>query len=148
MTSNEAPPARPGLLRRLAAIFYDSLLLLAVLFAVTAVVLPVTDGEAIAPGNPFYTAYLVLASYLYFAWCWTHGGQTLGMRTWRIRVQAARGGDPTWRQSAARFSAALISWAACGAGFLWIALDPESRSWHDRWSGTVVVEARQGGRDA
>ena len=114
-----------GILRRLAAIAYDAFLLFALFFVATALILPFTGGEAIAPGNAIYLFYLLGVSYLYFGWCWTHGGQTLGMRAWHIRVRTLQGEAVPLRLGAIRFLAALLSWGACGAGFLWAAIDPE-----------------------
>ena len=80
------PERRPaGLFRRLGAAVYDSLLVLATLFAATAVVLPLTGGEAVPAGTIWYPAYLIGVSYVYFAGFWIYGGQTLGMRAWKLR---------------------------------------------------------------
>ena len=132
-------PAPVGLPRRLAAIAYDACLLFALLFVATALLLPFTGGQAIGPGNGIYLLYLLGVSYLYFGWFWTHGGQTLGMRAWHMRVRTISGGALSWRRAGTRFIAALLSWGACGAGFLWAAVDAERRSWHDRLSGSVLL---------
>lgn len=141
-TADGTRPRPVGILRRLAAIAYDAFLLFALLFVATALILPLTGGEAIAPGTAVYLLYLFAVSYLYFAWCWTHGGQTLGMRAWHIRIRAVSGGPVPWRLATARFLAALLSWGACGAGFLWAAFDAEHRSWHDRLSHTALETAQ------
>lgn len=139
MSKDSVTPPRPGTLRYLSSIFYDTLLLSSVLVLATAAVLPLNDGNAIPPDNPFYSAYLLGLSFLYFGWCWSHGGQTLGMRAWRIRLRH-RGGDTVgWRHAAVRFSCALISLLPFGAGFLWAIVDREHLSWHDRCSGTMLV---------
>lgn len=137
-TAHDTRPRPVGILRRLAAIAYDAFLLFALFFVATALVLPFTGGEAIAPGNAIYLLYLLGVSYLYFGWCWTHGGQTLGMRAWHVRVRTLQGEAVPWRLGAARFLAALLSWGAGGAGFLWATVDPERRSWHDRLSHTML----------
>ena len=131
-------PARPGLLRRLAALVYDSLLLFSLLFAATVPVLIVTGGQAVRPNHPAFTAYLLAVSYVYFGWCWTRSGQTLGMRAWRMRVCMPDGGLLEWRHSLARFAAALVSIGAAGVGLLWVAFDRDRLSLHDRLSGTVL----------
>lgn len=141
-TARDTRPRPVGILRRFAAIAYDMFLLFALLFVATALILPLTGGEAIAPGTAVYLLYLFGVSYLYFAWCWTHGGQTLGMRAWHIRIRAVHGGPVPWRLATARFLAALLSWGACGAGFLWAAFDTEHRSWHDRLSHTALETAQ------
>ena len=96
-----------GLLRRLAALSYDSLLLLAVLFIATALVLPLHGGVAIRH-NPFFSSYVFLVCFLFYGWFWTHGGQTLGMRAWKLRLQRIDGGVITWWQALARFLLASL----------------------------------------
>ena len=129
---------RPGLLRRLAALVYDALLLFALLFAATAPVLIVTGGRAVGPNEPAYTAWLLAVSYVYLGRGWTRSGQTLGMRAWRMRVRTRDGARLQWRHAFARFAAGLVSIGAAGIGLLWVAFDRDRMSLHDRLSGTVV----------
>jgi uncharacterized RDD family membrane protein YckC len=138
---SDAPPApRPaGLARRLAALFYDGLLLMAVFFVATVPVLFITGGEGVPAGDPLFRAYLFLVCFLYFAIPWLRGGQTLGMKTWRIRVERADGAPLRPPDALMRFVVSLASAAVLGLGFLWILLDPERRAWHDRAAGTRVV---------
>lgn len=136
-----AKPKVPGLWRRFGAGVYDGVLMVAVWMAATAVLLPFTGGEAIARDQHWYTAYLIALAFGYFGWFWTRGGQTLGMRTWRLRLVSVDGGRVTWRQAAARFFGACLSGIALGAGFLWALGDPERRTWHDRLSRTAITEA-------
>lgn len=138
----DTSPANCGLLRRIAAMFYDGILLFAVLFLATALLLPMTHGQAIHTGNVPYDLYLLLCSWLYFAWQWTHGGQTLGMRAWRIRLAGgAAGGTVSWRAASLRFGLALLSLAALGLGFLWAWFDPRGLAFHDRYSRTRLMVA-------
>lgn len=139
MQSPTEPGKKVGLLRRLCAMLYDSLLLCAVLYFATAILLPFTGGEAIAPQTPWYTLYLVVVSFLYFGGFWTRGGQTLGMRAWRMRLAAQAGGAVSWHQALARFLGAIVSWASLGLGFAWAMFDPKGMTWHDRWSKSVLV---------
>ena len=132
-------PIPPGLARRLAAIAYDSLLLTAVLIVATAILLPFTGGEAIHPGSGWYATYLFIVSFAYFGWFWTHGGQTLGMRSWRLRLVGDGSNGATWGQALVRFAAAAVSWLVFGVGFLWMLVDYERLTWHDRISATRLV---------
>lgn len=143
----EPAPARKtvGLVRRLAAIFYDSLLCLAILFAATAVLLPFTEGEAVGSGTWWYTMYLLVVCYGYFGWFWTHDGQTLGMMAWRFEVRTESGRRLNWQDAAVRFAAALLAWAPAGLGFLWALFDPQRLAWHDRLSGTKLVHRESRG---
>lgn len=134
--------------RRLAAIFYDSLLLLAVLFVASALWL-LRSGGQITPGfNPWFSLYLLMIAFAFFAWFWSHGGQTLGMRTWRIRLQNRNQGPLSLWQLALRFIVALISWLAFGLGFLWSLIDREKLTWHDRYSMTELVVLPKGHKQA
>lgn len=132
-------PAPVGWPRRIAAMFYDSLLLFGVLFTATFILLPFTRGQPIGPNHAVYTFYLLLVSYAYFGWFWTHGGQTLGMRAWRVTLVADPPRTLDWRRCLVRFAAALVSWAPAGIGFVWALWDKEKLAWHDRLSGTRLV---------
>ena len=131
-----------GFFRRLAALGYDAIVLAGILFLVTAILLAFRGGEAFSPHHPLYTVYLLLVSFLFHGWCWTHGGQTLGMRAWKIQVRRINGGSLCWRVAAIRFGFALISLALFGLGFFRILFDAEKRGWHDALSGTRVVRLK------
>ncbi len=109
-------PKYAPLLRRFAAMIYDSLLLLAVLIFATAPVMIFTHGEATHSGNPFVSTWLFMVSFLFFAWFWTHGGQTLGMRAWKIRLQQEDDRAITLWQALLRFITGLPAWAAFALG--------------------------------
>ena len=109
------------------------------LFFATLAALTVSGGAAFSPGNPAYSAYLLLISWFYFVWQWKTGRQTLGMRAWRIYLVTPDGRVPDWKDLSARFFLAGVSWFVFGAGFLWCLFDKERRAFHDRWSGTMLV---------
>jgi uncharacterized RDD family membrane protein YckC len=129
-----------GLWRRLAALLYDTLLLLAIWFVATAVFLPLTGGEAIEPNNPFLTTYLLFVSFFFYGWFWRHGGQTLGMRSWRLQLQNMRAGPISWLQCLLRFIVALPAGLLFGLGYLWMLVDKRKLTWHDRYSETRIVQ--------
>jgi uncharacterized RDD family membrane protein YckC len=130
---------RCTLLRRLAAILYDSLLLGAVLLLASLLALPLLGDEPSRAALLLFRIYLVLMLFIFYAWFWTHGGQTLGMRAWRIRLQNRGGGPITLWQALLRFLVAALSWLACGLGFLWSLFDREQLTWHDRYSMSELV---------
>jgi uncharacterized RDD family membrane protein YckC len=154
-----APGAPAGLIRRLAALSYDLLLVAALAFVATFAMLPLTRGEAILTSTQgllghAYHALLALLAFAYFGWSWTRSGQTLGMRAWRIRLESAAGGRLNWTESLLRFLLGTgLAWlAALGAWYLsrsdfprgaailaaplllnyaWMPLDAERRSLQD-----------------
>jgi len=130
-----------GLLRRMSAIFYDCILLSAVLFFSTLIMLPFTHGQAIASGNLPFNIYIFCISCLYFTWQWTHGGQTLGMLAWKIKLKDINSANVSWRKAVVRFLLATISLIFLGAGFFWSLLDPDKLAFHDRYSGTHLILA-------
>ncbi|MGD7035866.1 RDD family protein [Methylotuvimicrobium buryatense] len=135
----EISPA--GFFRRIAALLYDGLLLLAVLFAATAVGLLFNHGEAFASDNLYFHAYLVLISYFFYGWFWTHGGQTLGLKAWKLKILAEDRQPITWTQASIRFIGAILSWSVLGLGYIWVIFDRDNRAWHDRLSRTAVFFA-------
>lgn len=133
--------ASPGLGRRLAAIFYDTWLIIALwlLGATLDFFVQRALGLGDAPYRLPLQLYLAACPFVFFGWFWTHGGQTLGMRSWRIKVLDAQGREVTWRQSIMRVAVALFSSLAFGLGHLWMLIDPDRLTWHDRLSGTRLV---------
>ena len=138
MNSNYTPNA--SLLRRLGAMLYDGFLLAGVMIVAA---IPLPFFQSAADGFTWVRAliqiYLVLVCFLFFGWFWTHGGQTLGMRAWRLQLCRIDGQNLAWSTAVVRFLSALLSWLALGLGFFWIAIDPQNRAWHDRLSKSIVV---------
>lgn len=140
---NEPRPV--SLLRRLGAMVYDTLLLVAVLFAAGLPLPLLPESVRFLPWVRYATfSYMLLVSFVFFGWFWTHGGQTLGMRAWKFRVVTEALEPIGWRQSLLRFAWSLASWAPAGAGFLWSLADRRSRAWHDILSGTRLVRVTRG----
>ncbi len=133
--SSSLPPV--GLLRRLAAIFYDSLLLFSVLFFATGLFIALISADSST--HPVLQIYLLIVSFFYFAGFWRRGGQTLGMMAWQIQVQSLEGQTVTWWQIVRRFVMAILSWSIFGLGFFWALWDKKGRTWHDWASGTRLV---------
>lgn len=146
------PTPSPSLLRRLTAMFYDSLLALALLLATTFIVIAVryvTEGaDSMPPGQPAISGAWKIPSFLvnlltlavFFAYFWVRNGQTLGMQTWRMQVvDDVSGGNLSWKQAFIRFAAALLSAGCFGLGYLWVVFDKNKKSWHDHLSHSHLV---------
>ncbi len=130
----------PSLTRRLAAITYDVLLLGGVLLIAGAPLPLVAESvQKLWWVRLIIQGYLLACCFLFFGWFWVHGGQTLGMRAWRIRVIQDDGQKVCWSRAAMRFLAAMLSWAALGLGFVWVIIDPAGIAWHDRLSKTRLM---------
>lgn len=134
-----AQTTAPGFLRRLAAAVYDGFLLLAVWFFATALALPFNGGQAFASDQFLYPLYLLTISFGFYGWFWTHGGQTLGLRAWKIKVVSCDDVGVSWSQAGKRFIGGLLSWGCLGLGFFWCLLDKDRQCWHDYLSKTRLI---------
>ncbi len=149
-TAETFPPA--SVMRRLAAMTYDSLLVFGVLFAATLPTLlfdsqtePAIKNEQVVhelhpliAGWPFQL-YLLTIFVAFFCWFWCRNGQTLGMQAWRLKLEGLSGERVTLQQCLQRLVGACISLACFGLGYWWVWFDKNAMSWHDRWSKTRVV---------
>ncbi len=140
----------PGLLRRLGAIVYDSMLVIAVVFVAFGLLyLSLALGFGLVDINDtgqykyLFFAYMLVVAVGFHIWFWTHGGQTLGMRTWSMKLFSEDGGKVSTRQALVRYLVAVFSLLAFGLGFLWSLFDKEKRSWHDMASGTRLVSVKK-----
>ena len=127
---------RPSLWRHLIVMSYDLLLLLACLLFATLPIVALNHGQAIHDGNPFFMLYLLSITFLFYGWFWTHGGQTLGMRTWRVRLVSRQGNTISWRQALFRFIAAALAWLPFGLGIVWPYIFRNQLSWPDALSAS------------
>lgn len=150
-TSATTPPQPrvAGVLRRLMALLYDSLLLVAISLAYAAIILSarvwLTDAERAQEPLTGIFRYLLLLGWwavlaLFYCWCWRRSGQTLGMKTWRLQLQNRQGCAPTWQQCWLRSALAPLTLVAFGAGYLWCFINPRGDAWHDHLTQTQVVE--------
>lgn len=129
-----------GLLRRIGAMMYDGLLILALMFITTLPFIAIREGQPVeSDENWLYRVALVLVIYLFFVGFWTRSGRTLGMQSWRLQLEKLDGGEVTLGAATVRFFAAILSWAPAGLGFLWQLWDKDGLTWHDRLSGTRLV---------
>ena len=131
-----------GLLCRFLVMLYDTIVIMALLMFATALALLLPLGNFTAGKDPVYTLYLFLVWFLYLAWCWRHGGMTLGMRVWKVVLLTESGRPADWRLCFVRFAGSLLSALPLGAGFAWSIFDEQQRAWHDRLSRSRLVRIR------
>ena len=124
-----------GLWRRLGALLYDSLLVLAVWMTTLLVWVVVSGGEAVS-GWPVQAVLLMEWAGLY-VYSLTRDGQTLGMRAWRLKALQSDGQSPTAWQAIVRWLGAGLSLVCLGLGYVWLLFNDERRTWHDQLSHTV-----------
>ncbi len=154
-----APPA--PLKNRLLCMVYEAMLLFGVLFIATWLFSTLLQQRHALYLRDALQDWLFVVLGVYFCWFWTHSGQTLAMKTWRIRVIGRDGQPVGWRRALVRYLLAW-GWFLPGLGLarligaqgwmllllpalnfaVWVAaalLDRDRQFLHDRLAGTRVV---------
>lgn len=129
-----------GLKRRVAAMFYESLLLFALLMVAGFAYVPVFGGIHGPFQKAVFQLYLLGVMMIYFVVFWKRGGQTLAMKTWHIRLVRLDGGPLSAAQCIARFGLAALGLLCAGTGFFWVFFDPEGQFLHDRLGKTRLIK--------
>src|SRR5215510_2581230 len=172
--SDSSPPevASAGVLRRVAAIVYDLFPVLALAIVATLPFLPFLHGRHFIASEVGVLAYVhwgvvLLVGAGFFVFFWVRRGQTIGMVTWRLRMQRPDGSLIDWKQASVRVAIVMALWMPFFVGYaliwgrwpdptmrklaiavsllpvilayLWIWIDRDRLAWHDRWTGTRVV---------
>ncbi len=122
------------LLRRVAAFLYDCLLLIAIYFVVTAIAISFNNGNAIQHIAYYFLLYVI--GFLFFDWFWMRGGQTLGMRAWKIKLSSTNNASLTHLQCLHRYFLGTLFFVFT---LFWMFFSKESTAVHDRLSKTKIT---------
>lgn len=135
--------SHPSIPRRLISMVYESLLLLGVIaigFILPHALLG-TLAQVFAPAWLVRSHFIALLM-LYFVWFWLNGGQTLAMKTWKLKIVDRSGAPIRPLQAILRYLAAWPSLACFGIGILWALVDKEKQFLHDRIADTRLIETK------
>ncbi len=155
-------PSPPSIRRRLASLVYEALLLFGIVFFAGYLFGTLTQQRSGLTHRHLLFVWLALVVGVYFVWCWTHGGQTLPMKTWRLRLVGPRGEPVGPARALARYGLGWLWFlpplalhpvfslplpATLGATAVWFLLwaaaarlDSGRQFPHDRMAGTRIVE--------
>lgn len=136
-----SPGHAPGLARRLACAVYELLILAALLLVATFPFLALAGDATTGLRRHALQGYVLLVVGAYLVGFWTRGGQTLAMKTWRIRVESSDGGPVDFALAVRRYLFALAGTALLGIGFAWALFDRDGQFLHDRLAGTRLADA-------
>ena len=125
--------------RRALALIYEALLLIAVVFIGSLPFVMFVNVTDHGVTRLLFQLYLVALTGFYFSWQWHRGGQTLAMKTWRMRVVTRAGSLLTRGHAQKRYAFAQPGTLLFGAGFLWALVDREGLFLHDRLAGTKII---------
>jgi uncharacterized RDD family membrane protein YckC len=129
----------PSIKRRLICMVYESLPLFGVAFFAALLFLGATGANPSGWMRHVFQVYLFLAIGTYFVISWLRRGQTLAMKTWKLRLVGADGASITLRQAMLRYVYAWPCLALGGVGLFYARFDRERQFLHDRLAGTKIV---------
>lgn len=130
-----------GLGRRLASMLYEGLVVFAVLLIGFWLPQALLAGMGWGFAPRFLWLHVIVLLMFYFVWFWLHGGQTLPMKTWKLRIVNADGSRLRPLQAVLRYLAAWPCVLLFGIGILWALLDRDRQFLHDRIAGTRIVSS-------
>jgi uncharacterized RDD family membrane protein YckC len=140
-------PQAPGIGRRLLSLLYESLVLFAIMFFAGLVFYGAANGRLSGDTRHAFQLYLFLVLGIYFVACWSRGGQTLPMQTWKLRLVRGENLPVGTGRALLRYVLAWVSLLLLGLGFLWVLLDRDRQFLHDRLAGTRIVTSEAGKRE-
>jgi uncharacterized RDD family membrane protein YckC len=158
----------PSLVRRMASWIYEGVLLFGVVFVADWLFSTLAQMRSgVDPRRPLMQAFLFVVLGLYFTWFWSKG-QTLAMKTWRIRIVDVQGRPVTQLRGAWRyvcgwlwflppmaamapfsFTAPQAAAAVLGWVILWALASrfhPQRQFLHDALAGTRLIPSLPRGR--
>jgi len=126
---------------------YESLVVFAIAFFASLAFYGAAQGRLSGGTRLLFQVYLVLILGIYFISCWSRGGRTLPMQTWKMRIVQDGSLSVGVGRAALRYALAWPSLLVFGVGFFWAFLDRDRQFLHDRLAGTRIVmidDARAG----
>lgn len=155
MTKTHAEFPRATLVKRLAAMTYDVLVAVAVAMCagmlITVILIILLEHGVLDMQGKVHTTEVIQTSTLYsyviqtwvllwvtgfFLWFWKHGGQTIGMRAWRLKIQSTNEHPIGYPRALLRMVTSLG-----GISTLWIICNPKKKlGLQDIASGTEIVQ--------
>mgnify|MGYP003588316886 FL=1 len=129
----------PSLRRRLASMLYEGLVVFSILLIGFLMPQIVMSGFGWQLGAKVLWLHVFVLLMAYFVWCWLNGGQTLPMKTWKLRVVDANGAPLRPLQAILRYCAAWPSILLLGIGLFWALFDKDKQFLHDRIAGTQII---------
>lgn len=117
---------------------YESLVVFSILLIGFLLPQIVLSGFGWSAGSRMLWLHVLVLLMVYFVWCWLNGGQTLPMKTWKLRLVNADGSPLRPLQAVLRYLAAWPSILLLGAGIMWALVDKDRQFLHDRIAGTRI----------
>jgi uncharacterized RDD family membrane protein YckC len=129
----------PSIARRLASMLYEGLVVFSILLIGFLLPQIVLSGFGMVLGGRILMLHIFILLLGYFVWCWLNGGQTLPMKTWKLRITNNDGYPLRPTQAILRYMAAWPSILLGGIGIFWAVFDKDKQFLHDRIAGSRII---------
>ena len=125
--------------RRIASMFYDSVLIVALLIVMSLPLISFNIQENIILKTTVQVYSYLIIQY-FFVWFWVNSSGTLGMKSWKIKIVDINGNKITYRKAILRFNIAIISILIFGIGFILSIFRKDRKCLHDIISKTILIK--------
>ena len=125
--------------RRIASMFYDSVLIVALLIVMSLPLISFNIQESIILKTTVQIYSYLIIQY-FFVWFWVNSSGTLGMKSWKIKIVDINGNKITYRKAILRFNIAIISILIFGIGFILSIFRKDRKCLHDIISKTILIK--------
>jgi uncharacterized RDD family membrane protein YckC len=125
------------------SLVYEGMLLFAVLFVSSYLFLGLARDAQTGLARAAFQIYLLSVCGVYFVFCWTRTGQTLAMKTWRMRLVGEDGRVLSVGRAIRRYLFAVPGMLS-GISLLWAPFDRNRQFLHDRLAGSRIIRVEPG----
>lgn len=121
---------------KLGCLLYEGLILIALAMLITLLFIVIVGDATQYPKKAFLQLSLWLTIGWYFVRQWSTVGQTLAMKTWKLKIVQNNGLAISKPMAVKRYVLASLMF---GLGFLWALFDKEGQYLHDRIANTHII---------
>jgi uncharacterized RDD family membrane protein YckC len=130
----------PSLIKLGACLFYELLVLIAISFVCACLFVGLLGDATHGMKRVIFQLFIWMVIGAYFVRSWVIQGQTLPMRSWKLKLVAQNSRQLlSYRVAVLRYILATIGLVLFGVGFFWRLIDREHLFLHDRLLNTRVI---------
>lgn len=126
--------------KHVAALAYDIFPILGLFLVTSLILVLIRQGEEVQPRTFWFQLILFVEVFLYFTYSWKQGGQTLGMRAWKIGIQDYH--TMSWLEATARFFVGVLSTLLLGLGLWSRKFHSQKMTWMDAVCHRPVINLK------
>jgi uncharacterized RDD family membrane protein YckC len=125
--------SKTNVLKHIAAFVYDVFPVIGILIVTSGITLILRTGDEVQAHTWWFQVFIFCEIALYYIYFWKVGGQTIGMKAWKIHIKPNNENQQhlSWKQASTRFLVGIFSTALLGLGLFWKFFSKEDKSWMD-----------------